>query len=373
MRSSQHYIWQRPEWPKLQFSQSALTAPLAAARQAQGIALGQARAIGLHELAGILDDIWIGEVIATAAIEGEMLDENAVRSSIKRMLGYPHTGPVSRHVDGLVAVMQDASENFRAPLDLDRLCRWQAALFPSGQSGIQRIQIGQLRTFNEPMQIIGGRVGKEEVHYQAPPSSVVPQEMMVLIDWFNAEHAGLDGLVRAALAHLWFETIHPFEDGNGRLGRALIDLAVAQDLGASGRLFSMSQQIERHRKDYYDALKEAQSGSLDVTSWVTWFLAQFTGACQKTSHIINDALSKQRFWARYAAVPFNERQRKVIKKVLDAGKDGFVGGLSAEKYGVIAQTSKPTATRDLAALLQFNVLISTGQGKSTRYHLTPID
>jgi Fic family protein len=367
------YIWQHRDWPHLTVDLQAILGPLAIARQAQGMALGQARAIGLLMQSAILDEIWIGEVVATAAIEGEALNLDAVRSSVKRMLGDDHGGPVQRHVDGLVAVMQDASEHFAVPLDLDRLCRWQAALFPTGLSGIQRIQTGQLRTFAEPMQIVGGRIGREVVHFQAPPSEVVSQELAALIAWFNNPPAGLDGLVRAALVHLWFETIHPFEDGNGRLGRALIDLALAQDLGASARLFSMSQQINSHRQAYYDELNQAQTGQLDVTAWVVWFLAQFSAACSRATGVIDAALAKQRFWSHYAEIPLTERQRKVLKKLLDVGKDGFMAGLSVQHYCAIAQISKPTATRDLAALVQVGILTMSGEGKATRYHLVPFE
>ena len=366
---SPRYLWQHPHWPNFQFDQKTITPALSAARQAQGITLGQAHAIGLDQFTAILDDIWIDEVISTAAIEGEKLNIDVVRSSVCRMLGLSDTGPVSRHIEGLVAVMQDASENFMAPLDADRLCRWQSALFPGGLSGIHRIQTGQFRSFTDPMQIVGGRIGREVVYYQAPPSTEMTCEMALFLDWFNARPAADDGIVRAALAHLWFETIHPFEDGNGRIGRAIIDRALAQDLGASGRLFSISRQLESNRKAYYAALNQAQKGELDVTPWVLWFVQQFGEACERTSAIIDRALEKQRFWARHADMPFNERQRKVLRKLLDLGSAGFVGGLSAEKYGAIAQISKATATRDLTALLNWGVLVSTGQGKSTRYQL----
>ncbi len=331
--------------------------------------LGQARAIGLEQLTGILDAIWIDEVVATAAIEGERLNLDAVRSSVGRMLGLSDSGASSREIDGLVDVMRDASENFNAPLDSDRLCRWQAALFPTGHSGMQRIQVGQFRTFTEPMQIVGGRIGREVVHYEAPPSPQVPAAMQAFLQWFEQSSPKQDGIVRAAVAHLWFETVHPFEDGNGRIGRAIVDLALARDLQASGRLFSMSKQLETNRKAYYDALNAAQKGGLDITAWVVWFLEQFIRACEHTSRIIDRALEKQRFWAKHADATLNERQRKVLRKLHEVGAEGFIGGLSAEKYCAMTSTSKATATRDLAALVQGGLLISTGQGKSTRYQL----
>jgi Fic family protein len=368
---SAKYIWQQPGWPALRYDLATLAPELSAARRAQGTVLGLAEAVGLEQLAGITNAIWVDEIIATAAIEGEALNLDAVRSSVARKLGLDEGGPVARNVDGLVDVMHDAGSAFADRLDADRLCRWHSALFPGGTSGIRRIEVGRYRPFSDPMQIISGRSGKEVIRYEAPPSLRVAADMDAFIDWFNTlRNAGEDGLIRTALAHLWFETIHPFEDGNGRIGRAIVDLALAQDLGAATRLYSMSRQLRENRRAYYDALNQAQSGALDVTDWVAWFVRQFALACEKSGQIIQAAIAKQRFWAQHASVPLNERQRKAIQKLLDVGDSGFQGGLSAEKYSAITGASKATATRDLTALAEHGLLAVSGQGRATRYALS---
>lgn len=348
----------------------ALAIPLAQARQQQGIVIGKAQAVGLKNgnLLQVINDIWVREVVATAAIEGQKLDIDMVRSSVMRKLGLADAGAASRDVDGLVDVMHDASRNHAVPLDVDRLCRWQSALFPGGTSGIRRIEVGKFRTFPEPMQIISGRIGKETVHYRAPDSAQVPREMALLLDWFNRP-ARIDGIVRAAIAHLWFETIHPFEDGNGRIGRAIIDMAIAQDADQETRLYSMARQMQENRAAYYDELNNAQKGDLDITQWITWFVTQFSAACEQSGRHIDQALEKARFWSAHAATQFNARQRKTLQKLLDAGDGGFLGGLTAEKHGKITGASKASATRDLTDLLQKGALVSRGVGKATKYYV----
>jgi Fic family protein len=343
---------------------------LAQARLHQGKVLGKAQAIGVtgEAMAQVVNDIWVGEVISTAAIEGQKLDFDQVRSSVMRMLGMAGAGPSSRHVDGLVEVMHDAVKNFQVPLDVDRLCRWQSALFPGGTSGIQRIEVGKFRTFTDPMQIVSGRAGREVIHYRAPESERVPEEMARFIEWFNISNPA-DGIVRAAIAHLWFETIHPFEDGNGRVGRAIMDMAIAQDAKSEMRLYSMSRQFQENRAAYYDALNEAQKGDLDITSWLVWFSTQFSEACKKSEMLIDRALEKARFWSVQAEHAFNERQRKTLHKLLDAGDGGFLGGLTAEKYCKITGVSKATATRDLTELLLKKALLVQGSGKATKYYV----
>jgi Fic family protein len=374
------YLWQQPGWPQLQVDTAALSGALQAARQRQGEALGLAQALGMPTIDAVLQELWVSEAAATAAIEGERLDLAALRSSVMRRLGQGGaSGPVSRSVEGLVEVMQDALAGFDQPLDDDRLCRWQSALFPGGTSGIRRIAVGRYRDHADPMQIVSGRPGHEVVHYQAPASAEVPREMARFLSWFEATRPGrgaasssrhaADGLTRAAIAHLWFETIHPFEDGNGRIGRAIADMALAQDLGAPTRLYSLSAQLLASRGAYYDALNQAQKGQTEVTAWVRWFADALAQACARTTGIMLSALHKQRFWAAHAATPLNERQRKVVQKLLDAGDGGFLGGLSADKYVKMTGTSKATATRDLAALLQHGLLRAQGSGKATRYQV----
>lgn len=365
------YIWAKPGWPAFRVRQDALTGPLSRARLAQGTVLGLAHAIGLADHPGILQDIWVGEAMATAGIEGEKLNLDQVRSSVMRKIGISRHGATSRHVDGLVDVMDDAARGFTGKLTHARLFNWQAALFQTGRSGFARIEVGRYRTHADPMRIVSGRAGREKVHYVAPPSAKVHAEMTRLLNWFRDSAPGgkvvIDGLVRAAIAHLWFESIHPFEDGNGRVGRALCDLALAQDANSPSRLYSLSRQLHESRSDYYAQLIAAQCGDTDVTNWVTWFTGQFDEACRKSAVIIRTAVDKGHFWR--AAPDMNERQRKAVQKLLDAGPGGFEGGMSADKYRRLAGTSKATATRDLADLAEKGVLDVAGRGRGTRYGL----
>jgi Fic family protein len=377
MASKNLLIWQLKGWPKFTTTSVGVDAALLQARKWQGEVIGRAAAVGLAQSGSVLQEVMTQEVIATAAIEGEKLDPASVRSSILRQLGHLQTtdaAPRSRHLDGLVEVIQDATLGFKQPLTEDRLLRWQSALFPGGTSGIRRIAVGRYRDHSDLMQIVSGQPGKETIHYTAPPSAQVPFEMQAFLAWFaettpSAPAHPLDGITRAAIAHLWFESIHPFEDGNGRIGRAIMDMALAQDLGETTRLYSLSSQLMQHRKGYYDALHQAQHGSLDVSDWVLWFTQQFSLACQATCALIDRALEKSTFWQTHSLTPLNERQRKVIQRLLDDGDGGFLGGLNADKYMKITSTSKATATRDLADLLKNGLLRSTGQGKAVRYHV----
>jgi Fic family protein len=365
---AQLYVWQRDTWPEWKYDSQAVAGALARARLQQGRVMGKAQAIGMQADAftQVVNEMWIQEVIATAAIEGQKLDFDQVRSSVMRMLGLADVGVSSRNIDGLVQVMQDAIQNFAAPLDQDRLCRWQSALFPGGTSGIQRIEVGKYRTFTDPMQIISGRTGKEVVHYEAPASKSLNVEMERFLTWFNGAHTD-DGILRSAIAHLWFETIHPFEDGNGRIGRAIMDLAIAQDAKSPIRLYCMSRQLQVNRAAYYDALNDAQKGNGEITVWLMWIAEQFAAACAHAERLIDQALEKARYWTSHAGDGFNDRQCKVAQKLLDAGDGGFLGGLTAEKYCKITGASRATVTRDLSDMLQKGALISRGIGKATKY------
>lgn len=371
------YIWQYAGWPKLVFDAGAVAHDLSVAHLQMGRALGLLDAIGLTDSQEINRELWVQEAIATAAIEGEQLDLTAVRSSVAHRLGLADAPARDRHVDGLVAVMQDATSGYQAVLDSDRLCRWQSALFPGGTSGLRRITVGRYRDHTDPMQIVSGRQGHEVVHYTAPASGKVAAEMAKFLAWFEATRPvsdaapGLNGLARAALAHLWFESIHPFEDGNGRLGRAIVDLALAQAVGAPARLLGMSRQLRAVRAAYYDALGRAQSGGLDVTSWVQWFLQAFTQGCIQSQVVVKHALDKASFRQRATGLAVNDRQIKVLSRLLEAGNTelggGFLGGMTAEKYSKITGISKATATRDLSELLRHGLLKVEGIGKATRY------
>ncbi|MGH6612013.1 MAG: Fic family protein, partial [Burkholderiaceae bacterium] len=308
---AKRYIWQHPSWPSLRFNQTETAPKVVLARRQQGILLGQVKAIGLQQLQKVIHDVWIEDAVATAAIEGEKLDLNSVRSSVLRRLGLAsgQRRAVDRRVDGLIEVMEDATTGYQTPLTADRLCRWQSALFPGGTSGIQRIEVGRFRTHSDPMQIVGGPLGKETVYYTAPPASRVPTEMRRFLKWFEDtrpdKRGPVDGIVRAAMAHLWFETVHPFEDGNGRIGRAIVDLALAQDSEGPIRFYSMSHQVMRERKAYYNALGNTQRGGVDVTGWVVWFLDQFIESCLHSTALIEAAIAKSKFWSLRADRPLN--------------------------------------------------------------------
>lgn len=372
------WIWQKAKWPALSFDGEALQADLAEAYRMHGVIEGKAAAIGLASTSDIALEAMTKEVVATAAIEGERLSMDVVRSSVMRRLGLSAAGPTDRNVDGLVAVLDDATGAHDRPLDEDRLRRWHSALFPGGTSGITRVVVGRYREHDDPMQIVSGPVGSEVVHYEAPPSRDVPRHMQVFLQWFDAtspqralasDTRPIDGLARAAVAHLWFESIHPFEDGNGRLGRAIVDMAVAQYLRQPVRLYSLSQQLQDARKAYYDSLNAAQRGELDVTPWVRWFVRQCTAAYTAANGVIDQALEKRRFWERYGSGGLNERQRKVLQRLLDMGDGGFAGGLNAEKYIKLTGASKATATRDLTDLVHQGQLWADGAGKALRYYI----
>lgn len=370
------YIWQRANWPRLHFDFAAAGPALTHAWGLMSQTTGMARVIGIDALDTIAQELWMQEAVATSAIEGETLDLTAVRSSMLRHLGRDDQGPHIRHVDGLVEVLQDALSNVDEPLDADRLCRWQSALFPGGTDGLRRIAIGRFRDHADPMQIVSGRLGKEVVHDTAPPSAQVAREMEAFLAWFarttprSGPAASMDGIARAAIAHLWFETIHPFEDGSGRIGRAVADLALAQCSGTPLRLYSLSRQLLADRRGYHDALAQAQRGTTDVTAFVQWFAVVFGQACAAASAAIEASLERSRFWTRPETHTVNERQRKLLMRLLIAGDGGFLGGLNVERYLKMVDASKATATRDLSDLVQRGLLHTSGRGKALRYHVS---
>ena len=376
MKSHQRWIWQLPEWPTLAVDAQRIQAPLAAARTSQGVLLGKAEAIGLEGLQPHIRDSLTQEALTTSAIEGEKLDPESVRSSVARRLGLDTSGaPVRegrRNIEGLIDVLQDATLNTESPLTLERLCSWHGALFPTGFSGMQRIEVGALRSV--PMEIVSGPIGHSRVHYAAPPAEGLAEQVDAFLNWFNQTQPKvgahpMDGLVRAAVSHLWFETLHPFDDGNGRIGRAILQLALGQDMGQPGRIVTLSRQIESCKDRYYSELEQAQrSQSMDVTTWVEWMLEQVTLANEFANLTIDSSIQRIRFQARMAAFTLNERQQKTMKKLLDAGPQGFEGGMTTRKHERIAQTSTPTAARDLIDLERLGLLTRYGDGRSTRYY-----
>ena len=370
MPSTQDLIWTCPDWPQFRYDIALVTRQISAARRAQGVVEGKITAIGLATRQEIIAEAWSQEAMATAAIEGDRLNIDAVRSSIARRLGTPNVNLVraTRHVEGLLDMMDDAVLNANAPVTDDRLCRWQSALFPNGKSGLNDVQVGAYRSHQEPMRIVSGRVGNETVHYEAPPSQAIARQMALLLDSVNRP-GQVDNIIQAAIAHLWFETLHPFEDGNGRIGRALIDLILARDAGETGRLFRISQRLLDAQAEYYDQLARAQHGDLDITGWIIWFVEQFRIACINAAAIIDLSLEKGRFWANHVDQTLTERQRKVVNLLLDAGPGGFEGAMSTKKYQSIARTSRATASRELLALEKNGLLAVTGAGPGTRYYV----
>ncbi|WP_162600659.1 Fic family protein [Paraburkholderia sp. C35] len=371
MSPTRSLIWQAPTWPGMHYDAVRVGAELSRARRAQGVVEGKLAGLGFEQRLELAAEAWSQDAVATAAIEGERIDLTAVRSSVARRLGVGNQdGPnAPRSVEGLLDIMDDAVRQREAPLTHERLYAWQAALFPTGYSGMVKILVGAYREHAEPMQIISGRVGHERVHYEAPSSADVPAEMQKLLDWFNAttEH---DSLVKAALAHLWFETIHPFEDGNGRIGRVLIDLVLARDSGDVSRLIRTSQRLLDRRRDYYEQLERAQHGGLDVTEWVVWFVEQVRVSCEEASRVVDASLEKAVFWMNHQDKVLTARQRKVVNLLIDAGPNGFEGGMSTRKYEGIGGTSRATASRELIELEELGFLRKVGAGRSTRYYLS---
>ena len=362
------YIWQLPDWPHLVFDAADLAAPLAQVHRAQGMLAGRMAELGLPQRDHATLQVLTQEVITTSAIEGERLDLEAVRSSVARKLGLDigALAPSDRHVDGVVDVVLDATRNFDQPLTPERLFGWHAALFPTGYSGRTRITVAAWRTdASGPMQVVSGPVGREKVHFEAPPAATLPAQTQAFFDWFEAAPAG-DAIIKAGLAHLWLVTLHPFDDGNGRLSRAVGDMALARAEGTHQRFYSFSAQIQRERKDYYDQLEATQKGPLDVTPWLHWFLGCLLRAVQGADATLAGVLDKSQFWQRWAGTPMNARQTLVLNRVLD----GMEGRLTNAKWAAMAQCSSDTALRDINDLLALGVLARLeGGGRNTAYTL----
>ena len=366
-----HYIWQSENWRSFRFDANTLLQPLAVARKKQG------RLLGIMEDLGFDDSLRASAVsleedaIQTAAIEGETLDREGVRSSIAKHLGLPQAGlrVADRAVDGLVQVLLDATRNYRPPLTAERLCGWHAALFPTGHSGLHKITVGAWR--NSPMEVISGPFGKQKVHYEAPPPQALDDEMQAFFRWWAESCENMDGLIRAALAHFYFVTIHPFDDGNGRLARCLTDMVLAQDEKTGMRFYSLSTQIMHERDTYYEILERTQKGDGDVTEWLLWFLACFDRAVASAEKTLNKVLMKAKFWNLHSGTELNERQRKVLNKLLDAGPDGFEGNLTTRKYIGMTKASRSTAWREIDDMLQKGVLRALpGDGRNSAYKIS---
>ena len=365
------FIWQHDDWPRFSWDSERLLTLVGKCRGRQGHLLATMEGLGLEAARKAQADIMVCEAITTSEIEEIHLPPSAVRSSVARRLGLPDAGlgPSDRHAEGLVDILFDAAQNFDAPMNQDRLFSWHAALFPTGYSGLKKITVGGWRPVDEPMRVVSGPVGKERVHYVAPDSSQVPQEMQRFFEWWEHSRDELDGLLRAGVAHLYFVSIHPFQDGNGRIARALTDLAMAQDERTDLRCYSLSAQMRQERQSYYKALETAQRGTSDTTGWLEWFLQCFAHALEASEQAVAKALIVRKFWERFVPFEVNERQRKALNKLLEAGPDGFEGGLSNKKYRAMTKTSAATATRDLTQLVEWGILRKTGEGRSVRYEI----
>lgn len=367
-RRSPRYIWQAPEWPALRYDLSALATPLAAVSHAQGVLLGRLADAGMAlqeraSLVALTDD-----VVKTSAIEGEQLDVLSVRSSVARRLGVDIGAllPANRHVDGVVDMVLDATQRCLDPLTAERLFGWHAALFPTGFGSLTRIRVGAWRNdASGPMQVVSGPVQRQRVHFEAPPAERLSAEMDDFLEWANAA-TGEPAVIKAGLAHLWLVTVHPFDDGNGRIARAVGDLFLAQGDGSPLRFYSLSAQIQRERKRYYEVLERTQRGNLDATEWLTWFLSTLLRAVESAHQTLDSVLLKARFWQRWAQTSMNERQVAMLNRVLD----GFEGRLTSGQWARLVKCSPDTALRDIQHLVSLGVLDKTeGGGRSTAYEL----
>jgi Fic family protein len=363
------YIWERPGWPDFEWDNGAVLKPLSEARLKQGRMMGAMMRLGFElkleaQLQALTED-----VLKTSEIEGELLDRTAVRSSLASRLGVPDAGvaPADRRVDGVVAMMLDATTRFDEPLTAQRLFGWHAGLFPTGYSDIHQIAVGAWRNdARGPMQVISGPHGRRRVHFQAPPATALEREMQAFLRWFNGPSRELEPLIRAGLAHVWFVTIHPFGDGNGRIARAVADNALAYAERAPQRFYSMSSQIQRERKDYYAMLERTQKGGLDITPWLMWFLECFARAVDGAERTYGDVLRKADFWHAASAHSLNERQRTVLNRFLDR----FEGKLTAKKWSALAKCSPATANRDITELVDLGLLRrNPGGSKNTSYEV----
>ncbi|MCM1517225.1 MAG: Fic family protein [Pseudoflavonifractor sp.] len=360
------YIWQQTEWPKFHWDSEALLEPLGRLSQLHGLLNGRMSMLGFREKNSSLLSAMADELVSSSKIEGVMLNPGSVRSSIARHLGIDDDGMFAKdyYVEGLVDVMLDAVQNCHTELTTERLFGWHAALFPLGRSGMRRITVADWRNGNEPMQVVSGAIGHEKIHYEAPPSADVPLEMEKLIEWCST--ANLPPFVMAAVAHLWFVTIHPFDDGNGRIGRTLADMLIARVDENPARYYSLSAEINRNKKSYYEILERTQKGSLDITEWILWFFNLLDSAIARTIGTVGHILQKTAYWEKFRDTDINERQRKVINRLWDV----FEGKLTSSKWAKICHCSRDTAIRDIKDLIAKGMLRNSGErGRNANYLL----
>ena len=365
------YIWQQEKWPCLSWRYEDLAEQLGRARFCQGKLISRVGSLGLALDLEAQALVLTEEAVGTSAIEGERLDRQSVRSSVARHLGLPTAGlpAPDRRADGLVDMLLDATVHYDEPLTPERVKGWHAALFPTGYSGLHRIRVGRWRG-PEPMRVVSGPIGRETVHFEAPPSDRVEMEMKGFFEWWKESRGSVEGFIRAGVAHFYFVTIHPFEDGNGRVARALTDMALAQDENLDKRFYSLSSQIMAERDAYYEILERSQRGNCNITEWLSRFQGCSERAIGRSEVLISKILIKADFWRQHGEVSMSERQRKVVNRLLDAGPGGFEGGLSTRKYVSLAKVSRATAYREICDLVEKGILrASGGGGRSTSYDL----
>ncbi|HET8808930.1 MAG TPA: Fic family protein [Flavobacteriaceae bacterium] len=359
------YIHQLKNWANFQWRDQAFISLLSEVRNLQGKLMGKVELLGFELKDEANLETLVQDVVQSSEIEGEILNPEQVRSSIATKLGLENSGLENsdRHIDGVVEMMLDATQNSDKSLYRERLFGWHAALFPTGRSGMHKIEVAKWRTGD--MQVVSGGMGREIVHYEAPKAALLAQEMEQFIHWFNTE-SDLDPILKAAIAHLWFVTIHPFDDGNGRMARAIADMQLSKADGVNQRFYSMSAQIKNERKSYYNILGQTQQGDLDITAWIIWFLACLKKAILSSNTIIDKVVQKHRFWMKNAALISNERQRKMLNKLMD----DFKGNLSTSKWAKMTKSSQDTALRDITDLIKKGILIKAKSGgRSTHYKL----
>lgn len=364
------WIHEQLNWPNLKLDHDILAVKLADIRHRQGLLLGRMQSLGFELKREATLNTLTNDVVKSSAIEGEILNPEEVRSSIARRLGIDIAGlpPASRDVEAIVEMMMDATQNFSKPLTQDRLFDWHAALFPTGRSGMHRITVGHWRKLEAgPMQVVSGPIGHEKVHFEAPSAEKLENEMSAFIDWFEREDTSIDPVLKAGIAHFWFVTMHPFEDGNGRIARAIGDMALARADGMPERFYSLSSQIEAERKEYYDQLEKQQRGSLNITPWLEWFLDCLGRAISGAGETLANVLFKARLWEKINKNPVNDRQRLIISRMLEPNFEGY---MNTSKYAKMAKCSNDTALRDIQDLKARSIFIQNpGGGRSTSYRL----
>jgi len=365
------YVWTHKKWPHFEWQADKLINSLSHARILQGQLLSQVRSLGMYLSKESRSEVLVEEAVKTSAIEGVNLNREAVRSSVAKRLGLPTAGlkPPDRNAEGLIDVIMDATSNYKKPLTLKRLKSWQAALFPTGYSGLAKIRVGKWRG-KSPMHVVSGPIGREKIHFEALPADKIDSEMKEFLNWWQKKPNKIDGLLRAGIAHFYFVTIHPFEDGNGRVARVLLDMALAQDENLPKRYYSLSSRIMKERTSYYNILEQSQKGTVDITKWLLWFLDCYSRAIKDSELAISKTLQKAAFWNKHVQTTLNRNQKKVINRLLDEGPYGFIGGLSTRKYVAMTRVSRATAYRDINNLLQKNILKQrSAKGRSVSYDL----